>query len=45
MRIGIVCPYSLDVPGGVQATIRITAEVEGQDKPGCVVETLNRWLT
>jgi acyl dehydratase len=33
-----------DVPGGVQATIRIVAEVEGKDKPGCVVETLNRWL-
>lgn len=34
----------VDVPGGVQATIRITAEVEGQAKPACVVETLNRWL-
>ncbi len=34
----------VDVPGGgVQATIRIVAEVEGQDKPGCVVETLSRW--
>ena len=33
-----------EVPGGVQATIRITAEVEGSAKPGCVVETLNRWM-
>lgn len=33
-----------DVPGGVQVAIRITAEVEGAAKPGCVVETLNRWL-
>ncbi|GAA4545277.1 MaoC family dehydratase [Pseudonocardia xishanensis] len=33
-----------DVRGGVQATIRVTAEVEGVDKPACVVETLNRWL-
>ncbi|TVT61316.1 MaoC family dehydratase [Amycolatopsis rhizosphaerae] len=33
-----------DIPGGVQATIRIVAEVEGGTKPGCVVETLNRWL-
>jgi acyl dehydratase len=33
-----------DVPGGVQVTILITAEVEGGDKPACVVETLNRWL-
>jgi acyl dehydratase len=33
-----------EVPGGVQATIRVTAEIEGHDKPGCVVETLNRWM-
>jgi len=33
-----------DVPGGVQATIRVTAEVAGSAKPACVVETLNRWL-
>ena len=33
-----------DVRGGVQATIRITAEIDRTEKPGCVVETLNRWL-
>jgi acyl dehydratase len=33
-----------DVPGGVQATILVTAEVEGSAKPACVVQTLNRWL-
>ncbi|MEU1957132.1 MaoC family dehydratase [Nocardia rhamnosiphila] len=33
-----------DVPGGVQATIRVTAEVEGSAKPACVVETVNRWM-
>jgi len=33
-----------DVPGGVQTTIRITMEVEGGDKPACVVESLSRWL-
>ena len=26
MRIGIVCPYSFDVPGGVQAHVRDLAE-------------------
>ena len=26
MRIGIVCPYSLDVPGGVQFHVRDLAE-------------------
>ena len=27
MRIGLVCPYSFDVPGGVQAHIRDLAEI------------------
>jgi acyl dehydratase len=33
-----------DVPGGVQTTIRITAEVDGAAKPACVVDALSRWL-
>ncbi len=32
------------VTGGVQVKIRITIEVEGSDKPGCVADTLSRWL-
>lgn len=28
--------------GGVQVTVRVTVEVEGQDKPGCVVDTISR---
>lgn len=28
--------------GGVQATVRITVEIEGSDKPGCVVDTISR---
>lgn len=28
--------------GGVQATIRITVEIEGGDKPACVVDTISR---
>lgn len=31
-----------DVPGGVQATIRVTVEREGGDKPVCVAESLAR---
>lgn len=31
------------LPGnGVQVTVRITVEVEGSDKPGCVVDTVSR---
>ncbi len=32
------------IPGGVQTTITITIQVEGQDKPACVIESLSRWL-
>lgn len=32
------------VRGGVQATVRVTVEVEGNDKPACVVDTLSRYL-
>jgi acyl dehydratase len=33
-----------EIPGGVQTTITITIEVEGSEKPACVVESLSRWL-
>ncbi len=33
-----------DIPGGLQTTITITIQVEGRDKPACVVESLSRWL-
>ena len=33
-----------DVPGGVQTTMTVTVEVEGSDRPGCVVEVLSRFL-
>ena len=33
-----------EVPGGVQATIRITVEREGSDRPACVVDSLSRFL-
>ena len=31
-----------DVPGGVQVKCKITVEVQGQEKPACVAETLAR---
>jgi acyl dehydratase len=30
--------------GAVQATIRVTVEVEGKDRPGCVVDTISRFV-
>lgn len=33
-----------EVKGGVQATIRVTVEIEGGDRPGCVVDTISRFF-
>ncbi len=33
-----------EIPGGLQTTITITIEVEGSEKPACVIESLSRWL-
>jgi acyl dehydratase len=33
-----------EVPGGVQAVIRITIELEGSSKPAAVVDTVSRYL-
>jgi acyl dehydratase len=33
-----------DVTGGVQTTVLITVELEGSDKPACVIESLSRYL-
>ena len=30
--------------GAVQATVRVTVEIEGGDRPGCVVETISRYV-
>lgn len=32
-----------EVAGGVQATIRLTMEIEGEKRPGCVVDTISRY--
>jgi acyl dehydratase len=34
----------VDVPGGVQARIRISIEAEGTPDPVCVVYSLSRWI-
>lgn len=31
------------VKGGVQAVIRVTVEIEGEDRPACVVDTISRY--
>ena len=34
-----------DVKGGVQATVRVTVEVEGSERPGCVIDTISRYYS
>jgi acyl dehydratase len=33
-----------DIPGGVQVIIKITVDLEGSDKPACIVENVTRYL-
>lgn len=32
-----------EVKGGVQATIRVSVEIDGEERPGCVVDTISRY--
>lgn len=32
------------VKGGIQAVIRVTVEIEGSDRPACVVDTISRYF-
>jgi len=29
--------------GGVQSTVRVTVEIEGSERPGCVIDTISRY--
>jgi len=31
------------VKGAVQATVRVSVEIEGEERPGCVVDTISRY--
>lgn len=44
IRMGAEIIEVHDVPGGVQVTTRNIVEVEGGEKPACVVEALSRFL-
>ncbi|MBV7575416.1 MaoC family dehydratase [Pseudomonas sp. PDM32] len=32
-----------EVKGGVQATIRVSVDIDGEERPGCVVDTISRY--
>ena len=41
LRVGAVLAEVADINGGAQVTMDLTFEVEGQDKPACVAETMS----
>jgi acyl dehydratase len=44
IRLGCEILEVTDVAGGVQVITRNTVEIEGSDKPACVVEAISRFL-
>jgi len=44
VRMGAEIIDVADVPGGVQVTTRNTVEIEGGEKPACVVEAISRFV-
>ena len=44
VRAGVELTDVADVPGGVQVKMVVTVEIEGGEKPACVVESLSRML-
>jgi acyl dehydratase len=33
-----------EIKGAVQSVVRVTVEIEGEDKPACVVDTISRYF-
>jgi len=44
IRAGAEMLEVTDVNGGQQTLVRITIEIEGSDRPACVIDSLSRWL-
>jgi acyl dehydratase len=44
IRAGAEIVQGEEIPGGVQVIIKMTVELEGSDKPACVVENVTRYL-
>ena len=44
VRCGAQIVEVTDVSGGIQTKVLLTVEIEGNDKPACVIESLTRWL-
>jgi len=44
IRAGAEMLEVTDVNGGLQTLVRITIEIEGSDRPACVMDSISRWL-
>ena len=44
VRGGVELAAVEEVKGGIQTTMVITIEIEGQDRPACVIESISRYL-
>lgn len=33
-----------EMKGGIQSVVRVTVEIEGQDKPACIADTISRYF-
>ena len=44
VRLGAVLNAVDEVAGGLQATIELTFEIEGVERPACVAEGIYRWI-
>ena len=45
VRMGASLAGLEEIPGGVQCTMDLTFEIEGQDKPACVTQAVYRYYT
>jgi acyl dehydratase len=45
IRCNAVLDRVVDVPGGVQTSVTVTFEIDGEDKPACVATVLTRRLS
>jgi acyl dehydratase len=44
IRAGAEMVEVSEVKGGLQTLVRVTIELEGSEKPACVIDSLSRWL-
>lgn len=44
VRMGVELTDVAEIAGGLQTTMTLTIEVEGSEKPACVIASLSRWI-